>query len=105
MIRELLPVTVIRKRGRRDLRPWTVPAVAGGCVMPISSSADPSKDLTIFTASGVLSFEEQHAAFKDFYEGKPTKQVILDPRAIENERCLGGEGGPPVEDPRVSFNG
>lgn len=61
--------------------------------MLISSSVDPSKELTIFTASGVLSFEEQHAAFKNFYEGKPTKKVILDLRAITGRR-ISSEGLP-----------
>ena len=59
--------------------------------MPISSRTDPSNDLTVFTASGVLTFEEQMAAFKEFYEGEPTKNVVLDLRNITGKRISSDE--------------
>jgi hypothetical protein len=46
--------------------------------MPITAQIDKSKDLTVFTAKGVLSFENAMPVVKAFYDGDPTKHVIWD---------------------------
>ncbi len=46
--------------------------------MPIETQSDESKKLTIFTASGELTYREVSDAIKSFYEGTPTQNVLWD---------------------------
>ena len=46
--------------------------------MSITAQIDTSKDLTVFTAKGVLSFDNAMPVVKAFYDGDPTKHVIWD---------------------------
>jgi hypothetical protein len=46
--------------------------------MPVTTNADHDKQLTIHTVTGEPSFEEGMAAFKQFWEGKPTQNVLWD---------------------------
>jgi len=46
--------------------------------MPIKVPIDKSKDLTVFTAKGVLSFDDAMPVVKAFYDGDPTRHVIWD---------------------------
>ncbi len=46
--------------------------------MPITSHIDKAKDLTVFTATGVLSFDKVLPVVKAFYDGDPTKHVLWD---------------------------
>jgi hypothetical protein len=46
--------------------------------MTIRSYIDEDKDLTIFTVTGRLSFDEVMPVVKDFYDGNPTKNVLWD---------------------------
>jgi len=48
--------------------------------MPITTQIDHDKQLTIHTATGEPSFEEGMEAFKLFYEGHPTKNLLWDLR-------------------------
>lgn len=54
--------------------------------MPATSSLDASRNLTLFTVEGDLTFDEQMAVLRDFYEGTPTANVIWDFRAMEGTR-------------------
>ena len=44
--------------------------------MSITSHIDKTKDLTIFTVTGVLSTDKVLPVIKAFYEGDPTKHVL-----------------------------
>jgi hypothetical protein len=44
----------------------------------ISSHTDPTRQLTIFSPTGVLNFNEIMSAITSFYEGSPTKNVLWD---------------------------
>ena len=46
--------------------------------MPIKVHIDKSKDLTVFTVKGLLSFDDAMPVVKAFYDGSPTKHVIWD---------------------------
>ena len=46
--------------------------------MQITAQIDKSKDLTVFTAKGVLTFDDAMFVVKAFYDGDPTKHVIWD---------------------------
>jgi hypothetical protein len=46
--------------------------------MPITSHIDKAKDLTVFTVTGLLSFDNALPVVKAFYEGDPTKNVLWD---------------------------
>ena len=46
--------------------------------MPITVDTDPDRDLTIFTATGLLEFEEVVPVVKAFYENDPTRNVLWD---------------------------
>ncbi|HSQ85074.1 MAG TPA: hypothetical protein VLM43_10140 [Desulfobacterales bacterium] len=46
--------------------------------MQITTQIDKSKDLTVFTVKGVLSFDNAMPVIKAFYEGDPTKHVVWD---------------------------
>jgi len=46
--------------------------------MPITSHIDKDRDLTIFKATGVLSFDMVLPVVKAFYEGDPTRHVLWD---------------------------
>ena len=59
--------------------------------MPISTKTDRSKDLTVFTATGELTFAGQIAAMKEFYEGNPTKNELWDLRGITGSRISSEE--------------
>lgn len=59
--------------------------------MAISKMTDRSKGLTIFTATGELTFADQIAALKDFYEGNPTKNELWDMRKITGSRISSEE--------------
>lgn len=46
--------------------------------MPITSHIDNAEDLTVFTASGTLTFDDAMFVVKAFYAGDPTKHVLWD---------------------------
>ena len=46
--------------------------------MPITVDTDPDRDLTIYTATGLIEFEEVLFALKAFYEGEPTRNMLID---------------------------
>jgi len=46
--------------------------------MPITVDTDPGRDLTIYTATGLIAFEEVLFALKAFYEGEPTRNMLID---------------------------
>ncbi|MBN2107697.1 MAG: hypothetical protein JW832_09735 [Deltaproteobacteria bacterium] len=54
--------------------------------MPITASYERSGDLTVFTAAGELTYEEQLAALQEFYDGNPTANVLWDFRSIKGNR-------------------
>ena len=51
--------------------------------MPFETEVDDKKQLTIQTVTGEPSFEESMAAFKQFYDGKPTQKVLRDFRIFK----------------------
>ena len=59
--------------------------------MPVSSSIDDSRDLSIFTVKGQLTFQEEMAALKAFYIGEPTTNVLWDFRLLEGNRLSSAE--------------
>lgn len=59
--------------------------------MPITSYVDKAKDLTVFTATGVLSFDQAMPLVKDFYDGDPTKHVLWDLTDIEEVQLTSEE--------------
>ncbi len=59
--------------------------------MTISTSYDRLRNLTIFTAKGELTYAEQLATLKEFYDGHPTVNVIWDFRSIEGSRITSEE--------------
>ena len=59
--------------------------------MPISSTYDRSKDLTVFTATGVLTFDEHMAVLRDLYKDHPTRNVLWDMRGMTGERLSSDE--------------
>jgi hypothetical protein len=59
--------------------------------MPVSKKIEKEKDLTVFVATGELTFADQIAAFKEFYEGDPTKNELWDMRAITGNRISSDE--------------
>lgn len=61
--------------------------------MTISTSHDPSRDLTIFTAAGELTYAEQMTVLQAFYGGAPTANTIWDFRAINGNRISSEEVG------------
>ena len=54
--------------------------------MTIETKYYKSRDLTVFTARGVLTFENQMAVLKKFYSGKPSANMIWDFREIKGSR-------------------
>jgi hypothetical protein len=54
--------------------------------MPVSSSTDDVRSLTIFTVVGELTFEEQMKTLRAFYGGSPTANVLWDFRMMEGNR-------------------
>jgi len=46
--------------------------------MPITVDTDPDRDLTIYTPTGLIEFEEVLFALKAFYEGEPTQNMLID---------------------------
>jgi hypothetical protein len=59
--------------------------------MAISTSFDESRNLTVFTAEGNLTFDEQIIVLREFYAGKPTPNVIWDFRSAVGERISAQE--------------
>ena len=59
--------------------------------MPISVSTDQSRDLTIFTATGDLTFDDQMRVLREFYGGKPTKHALWDFRVIASDKITNEE--------------
>jgi len=59
--------------------------------MPISVTTDQSKDLTIFTATGDLTFDDQMRVLREFYSGKPTMNALWDFRVISVDRITNEE--------------
>ena len=59
--------------------------------MPVSSSTDDTRSLTIFTVVGELTFEEQMKALRAFYSGSPTANVLWDFRLMEGNRSSSTE--------------
>ena len=64
---------------------------AAKSAMPILTSTHREDGLTVFTASGPVTFEEQMAALVRFYNASPTPNVIWDFRNIEGNRISGEE--------------
>jgi hypothetical protein len=59
--------------------------------MAILHSLDEDRNLTVFSVQGELSFEEQMAALRRFYDGTPTRNVIWDFRCMEGQRVSSEE--------------
>lgn len=59
--------------------------------MTIFSSCDDTKDLTIFTVEGSLTFDEQIATLQEFYSGDPTANVLWDFRGHKGNRISSEE--------------
>jgi len=59
--------------------------------MAITRTLDEERDLTIFAVEGELTFVEQMAALRKFYEGTPTCNVIWDFRQLEGYRISSDE--------------
>lgn len=59
--------------------------------MAIASSIDESRDLTVFTVDGELTFDAQIATLQRFYGGSPTANVIWDFRSLEGNRLNASE--------------
>ena len=54
--------------------------------MPIIKQVEQSQQLTIFTGTGELSFEEVRNTIRSFYASKPTLNVLCDLRQASAER-------------------
>ena len=59
--------------------------------MGITTEHDRARDLTIFRASGELTYEMQIEALSRFYAGEPTPNVLWDMREIRGNRVSSGE--------------
>lgn len=59
--------------------------------MPISVRKDKSKDLTIYTVTGVLTFNDAMPLVKDFYDSNPTRHVIWDMTDTEDVKFTSKE--------------
>ena len=59
--------------------------------MPISVATDQPRNLTIFTATGELTFDDQMRVLREFYGGKPTKNALWDFRVISSDRITTDE--------------
>jgi hypothetical protein len=59
--------------------------------MPITQTADRENDVTIFTASGRVTYSEQMSVLKSFYAAKPTANVIWDLRDLSGPRLSSAE--------------
>lgn len=59
--------------------------------MVISHSTDEGRDLAVFYVKGELSFEEQMATLRRFYDGTPTRNVIWDFRQMTGHRISSDE--------------
>lgn len=54
--------------------------------MPITIESFPDQDLTVFTASGPLTYPEQMEVLQKFYRQGPTRHVIWDFSAVTGSR-------------------
>ena len=54
--------------------------------MGIDISDDPGRNLTVFAATGELTYEAQIDVLRKFYTGRPTPNVIWDLRALTGMR-------------------
>ena len=59
--------------------------------MPISYAIDRSRDLTIFTLSGVMGYQEFISALTDYGSKGPTFYELYDLRSITGKRLTSGE--------------
>ncbi|MGC9323947.1 MAG: hypothetical protein ACP5G0_04270 [Desulfomonilia bacterium] len=59
--------------------------------MPIAVKTDSARDLTLCTATGELTFHDQVAVLKSFYEGNPTRNLLWDMRQISGARITSQE--------------
>jgi hypothetical protein len=59
--------------------------------MPITSRVDEEKQLTIFTGTGELSFDEVRDAITSFYEGGHSLKVLWDLRAAMAREISSGQ--------------
>ena len=59
--------------------------------MSITSHIDKNKDLTVFTVTGILSFDKVMPIIKDFYDGDPTKNVLWDLNDIKEVQLTSEE--------------
>lgn len=59
--------------------------------MPITTSIDNDRQLTIHTVTGEASFEEGMATFRQFWEGRPTMNVLWDFRKADLARVSSKE--------------
>jgi len=59
--------------------------------MPITSSIDNEKQLTIHTAMGEVSFEDGMTTLRQFWEGQPTINVLWDLRKASLARVTSEE--------------
>jgi len=60
-------------------------------IVPITTDINRNKDLTTFTATGMVTYAEQIAVLKEFYEAKPTSNVIWDLRELYGPRLSNDE--------------
>ena len=51
--------------------------------MPITTTVDHHRELTIHTGTGEVSFEELMTVLRKFWDGQPTKNVLWDGRTGE----------------------
>jgi hypothetical protein len=59
--------------------------------MTIFSSCDDTKNLTIFTVEGSLTFDEQITTLQEFYSADPTANVLWDFRGHKGNRISSEE--------------
>ena len=59
--------------------------------MPITSYIDKARDLTVFTVTGVINFDDALPVVKAFYEGVPTKNVLWDLSETTDEQFTSQE--------------
>lgn len=54
--------------------------------MTININVDPSNNLTIFTGTGAISFDEAIKCIRSFYDSNPTSNVLFDLRKASAEQ-------------------
>jgi hypothetical protein len=59
--------------------------------MPISVQTDKDRDLTVFRATGDLTFDDQMRVLREFYGGKTTRRALWDFRLVSGDLISKGE--------------